>query len=326
MKTIVALFDDLPTARRVLDDLDAAGLRSDFTMMGAANARSTAMAGGTADFDTDYDDPRNRVAVLERAGVPRDDAQIYAEGVRRGGVLVMGRVDDRRCDDALDVIERHGSIDIGERGRSYRESGWTGYDAASTDYDQRMVDEERTRYGTGTGAAAASLRDVNTGATGSGAAGTTGMGAAGMGAAAATGEAATGREEHIPIVEEEVHVGKRAVERGHLRVRSYTVETPVEETVNLRDETIHVERRAVDAPGTPVPEDAFRERNIEVTETDEEAVVAKEARVREELVVRKDVEQHRKTVSDTVRRTEVEVEDDRAGGTGRTTDPKRGGV
>lgn len=325
MKTIVALFDDLPTARRVLDDLDAAGLRSGFTMMGAASARSTAMAGGTADFDTDYDDPRNRVAVLERAGVPQDDAQIYAEGVRRGGVLVMGRVDDRRCDDALDVIERHGSVDITDRGRSYRESGWTGYDAASTDYDQRMVDEERTRYGTGTGAAAANLRDVNTGTAGKGATtGTTGkgMGAAGMGAAT-TG---TGREEHIPIVEEEVHVGKRAVERGHLRVRSYTVETPVEETVNLRDETIHVERRAVDAPGTPVPEDAFRDRTIEVTETDEEAVVAKEAHVREELVVRKDVEQHRKTVSDTVRRTEVEVEDDRAGGTGRTTDPKRGGV
>lgn len=309
MKTIVALFDDLPTARRVLDDLDAAGLRSGFTMMGAANARSTAMAGGSADFNTDYDDPRNRISVLERAGVPRDDAEIYAEGVRRGGVLLMGRVDDRRCEDALDIIERHGSIDIADRGRSYRESGWTGYDAASTDYDEGMITEERNRYGTGLGAAAANLRDVNTGTTG------------------ATG---TGREEHIPIVEEELHIGKRAVERGRLRVRSYTVETPVEETVNLRDETIHVERRAVDAPAGSVPEEAFRDRTIEVTETDEEAVVAKDARVREEVVIRKDVEEKARTVSDKVRRTEVEVEDDRAAGTRATdpdrTDPNRRGV
>jgi len=121
----------------------------------------------------------------------------------------------------------------------------------------------------------------------------------------------TDREEVIPVTEERLAVGKREVERGRVRVRSYVVETPVEETVKLRDETVHVERRPVNRDVTDIPADAFRERTIEVTETDEEAVVAKTARVVEEVVVRKDVTEEARTVRDTVRRTEVEIEDDR---------------
>ena len=65
--------------------------------------------------------------------------------------------------------------------------------------------------------------------------------------------------------------------------------------------------------------DPFQERTIEVEERGEEAVVSKEARVVEEVVVRKDVEQRTETVSDTVRKTEVDVEDDRnIRGTGTT--------
>ena len=70
--------------------------------------------------------------------------------------------------------------------------------------------------------------------------------------------------------------------------------------------------------------DAFQERTIEVEERGEEAVVSKEARVTEEVVVRKEAEQHTETVSDTVRKTEVDVEDERdtrVSGTG-TTDRK----
>ena len=72
---------------------------------------------------------------------------------------------------------------------------------------------------------------------------------------------------------------------GRVRVRSYVVETPVEEQVSLRDETIHVERRTVDRAPTPADEKLWADRAIEATETDQEAVVAKTARVTEELVV-----------------------------------------
>ncbi|QYE33033.1 DUF2382 domain-containing protein (plasmid) [Polymorphobacter sp. PAMC 29334] len=131
--------------------------------------------------------------------------------------------------------------------------------------------------------------------------------ASGMAAAPIAGNRTTGaNEEMIPVVEETLRVGKREVERGGVRVRSYIVETPVSEQVTLRDEHVSVERRPVS--GGAVPADAFRERTIEMTETDEEAVVAKDARVVEEVVVRKTAEDRTETISDTVRRTEVEVD------------------
>ena len=133
-------------------------------------------------------------------------------------------------------------------------------------------------------------------------------------------------EEAIPIVEEELRVGKRQVEGGRVKIRSYVVETPVQEQVNLRQEHVHVERRPVNRPlsGT---ENVFQDRTIEASERSEEAVVSKEARVKEELVVNKDVRERTETVSDTVRRTEVDVEDDRTGasrsGTSGTTGTDR---
>ena len=114
----------------------------------------------------------------------------------------------------------------------------------------------------------------------------------------------------IPIVEEQLRVGKRQVDKGRVRIRSYAVETPVEETVNLRSERVFVERRPVDR-ALDGPEKAFTDRVIEAEEHAEEAVVSKEARVREEIALRREAEERTETVSDTVRHTEVEIEDDR---------------
>ena len=129
--------------------------------------------------------------------------------------------------------------------------------------------------------------------------------------------AGRGQEEVIPVYDEQLRVGKREVDRGSVRVRSYVVETPVQEQVTLHDERVTVERRPVDRLATTadVGAGAFRERTIEVTGTAEEAVVAKETRVKEEIVVRKEEKERTQTVSDTVRHTEVEVEDDRESAT-----------
>ena len=80
----------------------------------------------------------------------------------------------------------------------------------------------------------------------------------------------------IPLAEERLKLGKRLVERGGVRVRAYVVETPVHEQVTLREEHVSVERRAVDRPLDRADE-AFQERNLEFTESAEEAVIAKEA-------------------------------------------------
>ncbi len=123
-----------------------------------------------------------------------------------------------------------------------------------------------------------------------------------------TGTVGTTGEAVIPIVEEELEVGKRQVEAGGARIRTGVVETPVEQSVNLREEHVTVSRHAVNEPVTDAAA-AFKEQNFEVTETDEVPVVAKTARVVEEVVVGKTATERTETVHDTVRRTDVEVED-----------------
>jgi uncharacterized protein (TIGR02271 family) len=112
----------------------------------------------------------------------------------------------------------------------------------------------------------------------------------------------------MPVIAEELRVGKREVQRGGVRIFQRMVETPVSETVNLREEHVSVERRAVDQPVSAAELANFQEKSIELRETAEEPVVEKSARVVEEVVVGKQVTQTQQEITDTVRHTEVEVE------------------
>lgn len=113
----------------------------------------------------------------------------------------------------------------------------------------------------------------------------------------------------IPIVEEELQVGKRTVDQGGVRVYRRVVEMPVEESVNLREEHVVVQRNPTDRPATQADLEAQGTRTIELTETAEEAVVGKSAHVIEEVLVGKVAGEHTEHIRDTVRRTEVEVEE-----------------
>ena len=113
----------------------------------------------------------------------------------------------------------------------------------------------------------------------------------------------------VPIVEEELQVGKRTVDAGGVRVYRKVVEIPVEESVNLRDEHVVVERHPVDRAVTDADLALQGNRTIELIETAEEVVVGKNARVVEEVLVGKEVGEHTETVRDTVRHTEVEIEE-----------------
>jgi uncharacterized protein (TIGR02271 family) len=112
----------------------------------------------------------------------------------------------------------------------------------------------------------------------------------------------------IQRIEENLEVGKRQVERGGVRVRSRIVERPVEETVRLRQERVHVERQPVDRPVTAADENLFREGEIELTERSEVPVVNKQARVVEEVKISKEVNEREETIRDTVRNTEIDIE------------------
>jgi uncharacterized protein (TIGR02271 family) len=115
-----------------------------------------------------------------------------------------------------------------------------------------------------------------------------------------------GSEEVLPVVEERLRIGKRPVASGAVRIYSRVSERPVEERVPLREEHVRVERRPADRPIGDAA--AFRDDVIEIEETAEEVVVAKEARVVEEVIVSTDVEERVEPIRDRVRHTEIDVE------------------
>jgi uncharacterized protein (TIGR02271 family) len=301
-QTLVALYDDAASARQALDELRAAGLPHDrFWISGNTTGAADLGSSRLTDFVGDFARPESRVGSLTRLGVPEDDAQLYAEGVRRGGTLWIGEVSDDKMERALAIIERSSPVDLDERGEHYRTAGWSRYDAGA-DYTVEQVAEERSRYGTGLRSATAEFRQAN------------------QVPPVGHRDATSGEEERIPVVEEQIDIQKRAVERGGVRVRTYVRETPVEEQVTLREEHVRVERRPADRAADTLTPDAFQDRTMEVREMAEEAVVSKTARVTEEVVIRKDVEERVETVRDTVKRTEVEVEDTRGGVGSRRSD------
>ncbi|MDO5528494.1 MAG: YsnF/AvaK domain-containing protein [Paracoccus sp. (in: a-proteobacteria)] len=117
-----------------------------------------------------------------------------------------------------------------------------------------------------------------------------------------------GTGDKLEVVEEQLNIGKRDVGRGTVRVRSHVREEPVSQDVELTDERVDVTRRPVDRPAG---EGAFEDRTIEAHERREEAVVSKEARVVEEIELNKTADHRTERVEDTVRKTEVEIDEER---------------
>jgi len=136
---------------------------------------------------------------------------------------------------------------------------------------------------------------------------------------ATTPEPASGS---IPIAEENLNVGKRVEDRGTVRVRSYAVDQPVTRDIDLRNETVKVETRPVDRAAATDGDELFGEKVIEARETAEVPIVSKETRVTGEVGLRKVTENRNETVSDSVRRVDTEVEDNRSP---LPTDPSRTG-
>src|SRR5687768_8863649 len=67
------------------------------------------------------------VGALVGVGIPEEDANVYAEGVRRGGALVTVTADsDSDADRAADILDSYNVVDIDERSSSYRAGGWSG--------------------------------------------------------------------------------------------------------------------------------------------------------------------------------------------------------
>ena len=212
------------------------------------------------------------VSELEGEGVPSADAKLYAEGVQAGDALEIAHTSDDKAMLAQDIMNRHGALDI--------------HDA----FTQRSG--TLTTGMAGAGLAGAGMATASTLSTGT----------------ATTGTVNAGDEQVLQVVEEELAVGKRQIQRGGVRVFQRVTERPVSEQVSLHEEHVTVERHPVDRAVTGA-DAAFKEGTIEMTETAEVPVISKEARVVEEVVVGKTATDRVETITDTVRRTDVEVEE-----------------
>lgn len=297
-RLITAFFDSRDDADSAVSRLVKAGLsRSEIKLVEGSSAGPMTSSSSTTSSST-YED-KGFWASLSEMFMPDEDRHTYAEGLNRGGYLVSVQVSDAQYERALDILDDDGTINIDERSASWRSQGWQGYQ----------------RPGSGTAGVPSSIS--------AGAATSTGTKPTATSTPSASSVAGARRDEDvIPITEERLRVAKREENQGRVRVRSYVVETPVQEKVSLREEHVHVDRRPVDRPVTGA-EANFKDRTIEATETAERAVVSKDARVVEEVAIRKDAQTRTETVSDKVRKTEVDIEDERNERTAGTATPKR---
>jgi len=190
----------------------------------------------------------------------------YAEAVRRGNAIVTVTASEAQVDQAVEIMNSAGAIDIDRHVEHFRETGYERHDASAQPYSYDEAKTERERY-----------RGTQEGGS-------------------------------IPVIEEELQVGKRTIRRGGVRVYSRVVDQPVEENIELREEKVRVDRRPVDRPIGSGDVGRLKNQSIEVTEMSEEPVVQKRARVKEEVVVGKETTSRTEKVRDTVRHTEVEVE------------------
>lgn len=85
------------------------------------------------------------VGALTQAGVGKDEADIYAEGLRRGGTVVSAKVEDADAS-RLQVVLDSSGVSIVDRGAAYRKSGWTKFDQAAPPYTAAQVQKERSLY------------------------------------------------------------------------------------------------------------------------------------------------------------------------------------
>jgi uncharacterized protein (TIGR02271 family) len=285
-RTLSAFFDSEAEASRAIDRLVQAGVSRNDVRLVPGSESDTPVQNRSEQHSGFF-------GSLAEFFFPEEDRYSYAEGLSRGGYLVVvNNLSASLHDTALDILDDEGSIDLDEREASWRSEGWTGYSADAG-------------YSTDAGST------YSTGSTGS---------LAGSGAGLAAGASTLGSDtdrtisqgdsETIPVVDEQLVVGKRDVNVGRVRVRSYVREQPVSASVNLHDENVTISRRAVDRPLTDA-DNAFRDRTIEAEEHAEQAVVAKEARVTEEISLRKEGFDRTETINDTVRKTEVDIEDER---------------
>ncbi len=304
--TVVAVFDDAEEARAAAADLKAAGISSDRIYVSSENAGSaTAGTSGT----TGYAHHEGGITGWFKSlfgGEEHEHTSGYQTAYSGGKTIVSVEAEESNVSKIADILDRHSPVDVhtDDYGTARGVGTPNTYDAGYQGSKSDVLNARTELAGATAGLGAAAAR---------GAATTTGSAGVPKGTTAGAGtqvnqQTAQQTSQAIPVVEEELQVGKRAVQRGGVRVYSRITETPVEEQVRLREEHVRVDRQPVNREATEADFRAGRDQVIEVTEYAEQPVVAKQARVVEEVRVGKEATERTETIRDSVRRSDVEVE------------------
>ncbi|KFC62318.1 Stress response protein YsnF [Massilia sp. LC238] len=289
--TLVAVFDDRTDAQNAMNELLSSGFSTQDVRLSSSDTTSATATPMTTTTGSDTgigSGIKNFFGDL--FGSDDNEHSTRYQGAVSGGKNVITVTADslEEVERAADIVEGFGPIDIDEHSSGMDASGamlagsQSGMSLSSMSAQSATTQQQSALTGS------SMQRDTAT--------------------------------QSIPVVEEQLKVGKREVQRGGVRIFSRVVETPVNETIALREEHVEVQRRAVNQPISPTDAAAFKEQTIEMRESAEEAVVEKSARVVEEVTIGKQVNQRQENITDTVRHTEVEVEHLGATGTASTQD------
>ena len=268
--TIVAVYDTAASAEAAVRALEAANVPSSAI---SRHSQQGSLSGSTTTSAPAAGEERGFWSSLF-GSEPDHDTAVYDRSVAGGSTVVSVKVPEDHHESVAAILESHNPIDLDERAESY------GLTSGSATGMSSSLGMSGSSIGAATGLTAGAATDAT---------------------------AATTKDGVIQLAEESLQVGKRAVTGGTTRIRRYVVATPVEKEISLHSERVVVERHPVTGTVATGAAD-FTDRTIEMTETEEQAVVSKTARVVEEVALRKEASDRVETVKDTVRRQEVEIE------------------
>ena len=263
--TVIGIFDNASEAQTAVDQLVSNGFsRSNIDLSAGTSSAATGSDALIPDRHVNTSGTRTEELVDDTKDVGSsvggffsslfgsdddDDTKKYSTVGSRGSIVTVHADTDQQAEQAADILDEAGAVDVNERAAEYGYSSTTPTTPVSTEGDQT-----------------------------------------------------------IKVIEENLEVGKRTVETGGVRLRSRIVARPVEESIRLREERVTVNRTPVNRPATAADLNAFQEGEISLTEHAEVPVVSKTASVVEEISVGKAVTEREEVIKDTVRKTEVDVE------------------
>jgi stress response protein YsnF len=196
------------------------------------------------------------------------EATVYGDVVKQGGVVVSVRVPREQVAQAAGILDLHHPINVHDRAITTGVAPQAHVEAAQKQTVMPLATQQEP---------------------------------------AVTSKQAQIHPDSLRLAEEQLEVGKKMVEAGRTRVRRFTTERDVEQDVTLHEEHAEVLRKAVSQPTTVADVD-WSDREIEVAETKEQALVKKTARVVEEISLRTKGDDHIETIHEKLRRQQAEVE------------------